>query len=290
MAATTPSCHECIKGTIHPGLPLGKEEPLYNLPTYIVGNRTNPRGIIVIYSDVFGLSLPNNKLIADAYAQSGEWLVYLPDFFQGDPVALSVADHLIPVDESKQSVIGKYTGLLASAPGFLLWQRRHREGPTTEVCLRFLGALRRDQPDVKIGMVGFCWGGKYAVRAGLEGNMLDGGDGGSATGKKKPLVDAIVALHPSHLSLPDDVESLVVPVSFGWGVSDAFVKFEQMGLVKGIHKGVEKAGRRVPAMEHREYRPGRHGFAVRGNPDDPLERACLEDSVAQVLGWFGRWL
>jgi hypothetical protein len=46
----------------------------------------------------------------------------------------------------------------------------------------------------------------------------------------------------------------------------------------------------VPEMVHKVYKPGRHGFAVRGNPDDPLERACLEDSVTQVLTWMGRWL
>ena len=40
----------------------------------------NPRATIVMFSDVFSLELPNNKLIADAYAKSGEYLVYLPDF------------------------------------------------------------------------------------------------------------------------------------------------------------------------------------------------------------------
>jgi hypothetical protein len=50
---------------------------IYGLNTYVVGNRTNPRGIIVIYSDIFGLPLPNSRLIADAYAAGGEWLVYV---------------------------------------------------------------------------------------------------------------------------------------------------------------------------------------------------------------------
>jgi len=82
-----PACSECIKvrslsqscsqsltkpqGTIHAGQPVGKEEQVHGLNTYVVGNRQNPRGIIVVYSDIFGLKLPNNKLIADAYAKSG---------------------------------------------------------------------------------------------------------------------------------------------------------------------------------------------------------------------------
>lgn len=96
-----------LQGTIHEGQPQGKEELIHGLNTYVVGNRTNPRAIIVVYSDVFGLLLPNNKLIADSYAKSGEYLVYLPDFFEGDPLGLKVADLLIPVNEATQSRFAK---------------------------------------------------------------------------------------------------------------------------------------------------------------------------------------
>jgi len=273
------------QGTVHKGQPLGKEEMLHGLNTYVIGNRTDPRGIIVIYSDISGLSLPNNKLIADAYAKSGEWLVYLPDFFEGDPVTLKFADVAIPIDAAKQSTLAKYTGLLARAPAFIMWMMRHKEAPTNKVCMDFLQALRRATPrSQKIGMTGFCWGGKYAIRAGLESNMIE------IDGEKVPLVDATVALHPSHLALPDDVENLVVPVSYGWGLKDEGVKFEQKGEVEKIHAKAKEAGRQLPKMEHKVYKPGRHGFAVRGNPDDPLERACLEDSATQALDWYRRWL
>ena len=258
---------------------------IHGLNTYVIGNRTNPRGIIVIYSDIFGLPLPNNKLIADAYAKSGEWLVYLPDFFKGDPVPLTIADLLIPVDAANQSTFAKYTGFLARAPSFVMWMMRHKEAPTNKVCVDFLQALRRATPrGQKIGMAGFCWGGKYAIRAGLESNMIE------VDGEKVPLVDAVVALHPSHLVVPDDVEALVVPVSVGWGLEDTGVKIEQKGKVEEIHAKAKEAGRKLPETEHKIYRPGRHGFAVRGNPDDPLERACLEDSLTQGLDWFKRWL
>ncbi|KAJ4368196.1 hypothetical protein N0V83_006552 [Neocucurbitaria cava] len=278
---------ECIKGTIHSGQPKGAEELIHGLNTYVIGNRTNPRGIIVVYSDIFGLGLPNNKLIADAYAATGEYLVYLPDFFKGDAVGLKVADALLPVDATKQSTFAKYSGILANMPTFLMWMTRHKQGPTNQICMDFLGELRRATPaSRKIGIVGMCWGGKYAVRAGLESNMVEA-DGG---GVKKPLVDAVVALHPSHLAIPDDVEGLVVPVSYGWGVEDIAVSFKQKGEVEAVHDRAQKAGKKVPDMEHKVYKPGRHGFAVRGNPDDPLERKCLEDSEAQVLAWFNKWL
>lgn len=277
--------HRLSQGSIHKGLPQGKEEMIHGLNTYVIGNRTNPRGIIVIYSDIFGLPLPNNKLIADSYAKSGEWLVYLPDFFKGDPVPLKVADALIPVDATKQSTFAKYSGILASAPMFVMWMMRHKQGPTDKICMDFLRELRLATPkSQKIGMAGFCWGGKYANRAGLESNMIE------MDGQKVPLVDAIVALHPSNLVFPDDMETLVVPASYGWGLEDVGVNIEQKGKVEAIHAKAKEQGRQVPEMEHQVYKPGRHGFAVRGNPDDPLEKKALEDSLAQALNWFDRWL
>jgi dienelactone hydrolase len=258
---------------------------IHGLNTYVVGNRTDPKAPIVLYSDIFGLLLPNNKLIADAFAKSGEYLVYQPDFFKGDAVKLNVADVLIPVDASKQSSFKKYTGLLANAPSFIMWMSRHKQGPTDEICMEFLGKLRRATPATqKIGIVGFCWGGRYALRAGLESNMIE------IEGKRTPLVDAIAALHPSNLVLPGDVETIVVPATIGWGVEDEAVSFKTKAQVEELHANAEKGGKKLPEIEHKVYKPGRHGFAVRGNPDDPQEKACLVDSEAQVLDWFHRWL
>lgn len=253
--------------------------------TYVIGNRTNPKATIVVYSDIFGLGLPNNKLIADAYAKSGEYLVYLPDFFKGDPVGLKVADLLIPVDEKKLGTFTKYTGILASAPSFVMWMTRHKQGPTDKTCMDFLESLKRATPkNQKIGMVGMCWGGRYAIRATLESKMID------IDGVKTPLVDAAVALHPSNLVLPEDVQLPVVPVSIGWGVEDIAVSYKLRGDIDDIHAKAKESGEKVPEIEHKSYLPGRHGFSVRGNPDDPQERKCLEDSLTQVLDWFKKWL
>ncbi|GAD92623.1 hypothetical protein SS1G_02141 [Paecilomyces variotii No. 5] len=280
-----PPCEECIRGTIHKGQPQGKEEVIHGLNTYIVGNQTNPRGIIVIYSDIFGLALPNNELIADAYAKNGEWLVYLPDFFKGDPVPLKNADVLIPVDAKKQSTFAKYGGILAFLPTYVTWTRRHKVDETNKVCMDWLQALRRATPlSKKIGMAGFCWGGKYAIRAAKESNMI------AIDGRKVPLVDAVAAFHPSNLALPEDVENLVVPVTYGWGLKDIGVKIEQKAMVENFYAEAAKQGKSVPKMVHKVYKPGRHGFAVRGNPADPEEKACLEDSLVQALDWFAQWL
>jgi dienelactone hydrolase len=166
-----------------------------------------------------------------------------------------------------------------------MWMTRHKEGPTNKICMDFLASLRKATPkSTKIGMVGFCWGGRYAIRAARESNMIE------VDGAKVPLVDAVVALHPSNLSLPEDAEKPVVPLTIGWGEEDFNTKVELKEKVESIHAKEKDAGRTLPEIEHKVYKPGRHGFAVRGNPDDPKERKCLEDSVTHVLDWFGRFL
>ena len=109
-------------------------------------------------------------------------------------------------------------------------------------------------------------------------------------GSKVPLVDAVVALHPSNLSLPQDVEALVVPASIGWGEIDSEVNIKLKDEVKDIHAKAGQSGRKMPDVHHQVYTPGRHGFAVRGNPDDPQEWKSLEESEKQVLEWFSRYL
>lgn len=273
------------QGSIHKGLPTGKEELIHGLNTYVTGNTTNPRATIVLYSDVFGLALPNNKLLADAYANNGEFLVYLPDFFEGDPLGLAIADVLIPTDAKNQSNLSFYTGLLANVPTFIAWATRHKDPKTTKACFDFMGKLRRATPlNHKIGMVGTCWGGQYALRAARAQNKIEVG------GAQVPVVDAVVALHPSNLVLPRDVEEMIVPTSIGWGLKDTAVSFAQKGKIEEIQKKEKEEGKKIVEAVHQVYTPGRHGFAVRGNPDDPEERKILEDSLAQVVDFFKKQL
>lgn len=58
---------------------------LHGLETYVsepTGGRT-VKGIIVIIPDAFGIEFVNNKILADHYADKGDYRVYLPDFMLG---------------------------------------------------------------------------------------------------------------------------------------------------------------------------------------------------------------
>ncbi|CAI6340889.1 unnamed protein product [Periconia digitata] len=293
---TTPNCG-CITGTIHAGLPSGTYSTIHGLNTYIAGDPTTARALVILYTDIFGLALPNNLLLADAIARRGNFLVYVPDFFKGDPVKLVIADLLIPVDAKNQSTLGKYTGLLANVGSFLLWKQRHGFEETDEICMQFLGEVRREFARKekeegrtwKVGMVGYCWGGKYAIRAAREENMLQIGDEKEEK-KWVPLIDAAVALHPSNLVFPDDARKIVVPVSAGWGEHDSMIPLKVKRTFEEIcGKDVKEGGTKAD-IENKLWSPGRHGFAVRGNPDDKEERAILEGTETQTVEWFEKYL
>jgi len=79
------SCLECFSGHVHEGHPRGKAVKLYGLDVYVSEpTRSRPiKGIIVIVSDALGWEFVNSRLLADNYADKGDFKVYLPDFMHG---------------------------------------------------------------------------------------------------------------------------------------------------------------------------------------------------------------
>lgn len=79
------SCPACFRGNVHDGQPKGEVSHLHGLPTYISRppNDNPSRGIVVVIPDAFGWEFGNNRLLADTYAEKGNFTVYLPDFMNG---------------------------------------------------------------------------------------------------------------------------------------------------------------------------------------------------------------
>jgi len=80
------SCPQCFTGHVNPGTPVGTIETIYGRKTYVArpAEGKAPQGIIVIIPDAFGLPFVNNQILADHYASAGQYLVYLPDFMNGE--------------------------------------------------------------------------------------------------------------------------------------------------------------------------------------------------------------
>ena len=86
MAAAGGLCTDCFRGTLRGDVePAGTVETIHGFPTYVARpeNGRQPDGLVVIISDAFGWELRNTRGLADAYARRGPFLVYLPDFEDG---------------------------------------------------------------------------------------------------------------------------------------------------------------------------------------------------------------
>lgn len=76
------ACPQCFSGHKHEGEPLGKEEKVHGLDTYVTGD-PNSKAIIVFIPDAFGWKFNNNRILADHYATKVPARVYLPEFMEG---------------------------------------------------------------------------------------------------------------------------------------------------------------------------------------------------------------
>jgi dienelactone hydrolase len=80
------SCPDCFSGHAYEGTPRGKVIQLHGLATYVSepADGRPVRGIIVIIPDAFGWEFVNNRILADHYADRGDYRVYLPEFMDGE--------------------------------------------------------------------------------------------------------------------------------------------------------------------------------------------------------------
>jgi hypothetical protein len=90
-------CPDCFSGTVHIGNPTGTTTTIHDLPVYVAKppEGVTPKGIIVMIPDAFGWDFVNYRILSDHYAERGGFLVYLPDFMNGQP------PHLQPTSNSQ---------------------------------------------------------------------------------------------------------------------------------------------------------------------------------------------
>ena len=125
-----------------------------------------------------------------------------------------------------------------------------------------------------IGLAGFCWGGKFVFLLCSPSADHDNDEKDPST--KKPLIDCGFTAHPSNLALPEDAESVTVPMSVSAGSEDVVLGMGEVAKIQNAFKlkgGVEK-GFEVVVVDG-----AKHGFAVRGNPEkeDEAKVSCKQN-------------
>jgi dienelactone hydrolase len=100
----------------------------------------------------------------------------------------------------------------------------------------------------------------------------------------KPLADSFVAAHPSFVQVPLDIEKITTP--------GLFILAEQDQVFTPVmHATSEKLCQDASKdVEFKLYKGTAHGFAVRGQEQDPVVREARDDAMGKMVAFFERTL
>jgi len=162
---------------IHQGKPSGSVKTVDGVEIYHAYPPSNKTDlVIIIYTDIYGVQLLQNKLLADSFAKA-DYTVLIPDYFKGDP---------IPTNQ---------TGFDREA-----WRKRHTQAEVSSIIETTIKYARTTLKAKKVGGAGYCFGGPYVVRSigkGQKENYLDAGfiaHPGAITDKELIDLDAPLAI------------------------------------------------------------------------------------------------
>lgn len=206
--------------------------------------------------------------MADNYAKAG-FYCYVPDVHQGDSLPLEFLNSVEPPLKTReqQTLIdkAKSTGIVGTT--LPPWLVKHREAVTKPLIDSFIRAVRQIPGTGKVGAIGFCWGGRYAILA--------------AHGE----VDAAYACHPSLVAVPSDFEPVKKPLSLAVGDTDSLLDNGTVGQIQDVI-----AKKTDLPHELRIYEDQIHGFALRSDWSDEKDRKAMDEAEKQGIDWFNKYL
>ncbi|KAK4201902.1 putative carboxymethylenebutenolidase, partial [Triangularia verruculosa] len=215
-------------------------------------SRAKPRekDAILLLTDVFGLKLPENRLLADSFARAG-YLTVVPDLFAGSPAPADIND---PSNAN------------FSIPEFLA---RHTPAVTDPIISSTISYIRSTLNINQIAAAGYCFGGKYAFRVINPANSTTGIGGANVA----------FAAHPSLLT-DEEIAGITKPVAVAAADRDELLTAAQRANLERLL--LEKGERYLVAT----YGQTPHGFAVRANYSVASEKFGKEGAFLQAVGWF----
>ncbi|KAI9203966.1 dienelactone hydrolase [Polychytrium aggregatum] len=264
----------CCGGFIDSGNPAGTTSPIGGIDCYVAPRTATTDSFIestaiVVATDIFGYKLPNSRLIADSFAKDTQFLTVVPDIFEGTeppPELLQCVETLSGEQPAtlfqKAQAIG---AILWHAPAFMYFN------PISKGVNRIrkvIETLRQERGIKRVALIGYCWGGRIAVILSQEPGVAD----------------AVCSAHPGGLTFPDDIEKIQAPIHFVLADKDRSVKEEQITIIRDVLGKKNEAGRLAHQID--VYPGTTHGFAVRGNENDPKVKAAREKAYKDSLAFF----
>ncbi|KAK2027149.1 dienelactone hydrolase [Colletotrichum zoysiae] len=184
----------------HTGTPVGEEISYNGLTQYVSkpkagwGGSNKTTGVLYL-TDVFGIQLPENKLLTDSFARAG-YITVAPDLFNGNPAPNDI-----------------------NIPGFNTTQFLAQHGPnvTDPIIANSIKYLREKLGVEKVAVTGYCFGGRYSFRVLADGKGADVG----------------FAAHPSLLT-DDEIKAITGPASVAAAENDNLMTAARRAEVEAL--------------------------------------------------------
>ena len=157
-----------------------------------------------------------------------------------------------------------------SAPTLIGWFRRHGDAVTIPIADEFITSLKASAGVKRIACVGYCWGGRYAL----------------LQAAKSGLIAAVSVAHPSFVSVPGDIDAIACPAQFILAEKDDVFPPSAVAATKEI-LGKKSAS---IASEFHSWPGTVHGFAVRGNEQDPVVAKARGEALERTAAFFAKQL
>ncbi|CAI4055570.1 hypothetical protein SUVZ_01G0140 [Saccharomyces uvarum] len=234
----------CFEGIYHEGTPNGRHEEIFGLDTYVTGSASPEGKVIVIMTDVFGNRFNNILLTADQFASAG-YKVFIPDILFGDPIPLDK-----PIDRNA-------------------WMQRHSPEVTKKIIDGFTKSLKHKYDPKFIGVVGYCFGAKFAVQ---HINSEEG------------LANAAAIAHPSFVSI-EEIEAI------GSGKPLLISAAEEDHIFPAdLRHLTEEKLKEIHAIYQIDLFSGvSHGFAARSDITKPAVKYAKEKALLDQIYWFNHF-
>ncbi|KAI5240458.1 dienelactone hydrolase family protein-like protein [Aureobasidium subglaciale] len=269
----------CLTGKVQEGTPKGHVETIAGLQTYVAEPKDGSKWKTVIFLvDIFGWEFKNTRLLADQYAEKG-FTAYIPDVHEGDSLDIEFLQTVEPqkTERDARSLTEKATATAKTGATLGPWLLKHRESVARPLIESFIKQVRMIPGTNKVGVIGFCWGGRYAVLAGDK----------DFSGAEGMGVDAVYSCHPSLVAIPGDFEGLAVPASFALGDSDSLLGNKEVDQIKELMAKKKSEG---IDTEVRVYEDQVHGFALRGDWNSEKDKKAMDESCKQGIDFFNKHL
>ncbi|CAF3493146.1 unnamed protein product [Rotaria socialis] len=211
----------------------------------------------------------NPRITADELAEKSGYDVYIPDLFNGDPIASSFLEN-VPQNPGEKMCIGAKIRLAGKfVTSFAPWLFRHRQAVTLPIAEKIFKALRSEKGVTRIQAVGYCFGGLYALLVGND---------------ELHLADVIVGCHVSLVN-KTHFQQLQVPAAFVCAQEDN-------QFTDALRSEAEKI------LAHKSDIPSKflltegtvHEFAARPDPNNPVIMKAFTQANDFIVAWAKAYL